>query len=756
MGAIVRFPPRWRRTLDRVAIVEAALDRAIADAPVGERRLRPDAPLTDGTGLTVAAALGLFEDQVRSRALDVAARDLKATGEGFYTISSAGHEDMAVVGAVSRPTDPAFLHYRDGAFVMARARQVPGTDPVTDTLRSFTASRDEPISQGRHKVWGSRELWIPPQTSTIASHPPKAVGTAFAIARARRLGLLDDLPEDAVVVCSFGDASFNHATALSAINAARWAQRVGSSVPIVFVCEDNGIGISVPSPRGWIATTAAALPGIAYIRAEGDIDELWDATASAFDLARMRRAPVFLHLDTVRLWGHAGSDVESAYRSREDIAAVEARDPVARTARRLLATGAADRDTLAGIVERVRSHVAALTPGAAAAGHLSTVAEIVAPLAPYRPDAIRAEVATRHLDPEARAAAHPRRLPEDATAPGERTLAVRLNAALRDEFVARPNAVVFGEDVGKKGGVYGVTAGLQDTFGTARVFDTLLDETTILGIAQGLGLTGMLPIPEIQYLAYLHNALDQLRGEACSTSFFSSGQFQTPMVVRIAGLAYQKGFGGHFHNDNSIGALRDIPGLALAVPSRGDDAVRMLRAAVAMAAVDGRVVAFLEPIALYHERDLHGPGDGGWLTDHPPAGELALPGEVGVYGPDASDVLLVTYGNGVRMSLRAARHLAEEGIAARVLDLRWLAPLPFDAVREHAADVGRVLVVDECRRTAGGIADAVIADLAESATAPKLASVRAVDTYVPLGPAADVVLLSEEQILTAARELAGR
>jgi 2-oxoisovalerate dehydrogenase E1 component len=743
-------------TLDRVAIVEAALDRAIADAPAVDLRLQPQDPLTDGTSLTVATALDLFEDQVRSRALDVAARDLKASGEGFYTISSAGHEDMAVVGAVSRPTDPAFLHYRDGALVMARARQVPGTDPVSDTLRSFTASREDPISQGRHKVWGSRELWIPPQTSTIASHPPKAVGTAFAIARARRLGLLDDVPEDAVVVCSFGDASFNHATALSAVNAARWAQRVGSPVPIVFVCEDNGIGISVPSPRGWIATTASSLPGVAYVRAEGEIDERWDATVRAFDLARMRRAPVFLHLDTVRLWGHAGSDVEAAYRSREQIEAAEQQDPVARTARRLLATGAADRDTLAGIVDRVRSHVSALLPSASAAGHLTTVEEIVAPLAPYRPDTIRAEVAALHLDPEARAAAHPRRLPEDATAAGERTLAVRLNAALRDEFVARPNAVAFGEDVGTKGGVYGVTAGLQQTFGTARVFDTLLDETTILGIAQGLGLTGMLPIPEIQYLAYLHNALDQLRGEACSTSFFSSGQFRTPMVVRIAGLAYQKGFGGHFHNDNSIGALRDIPGLALAVPSRGDDAVRMLRAAMAMAAVDGRVVAFLEPIALYHERDLHEPGDGGWLTDHPPAGELALPGEVGVYGPDAADVLLVTYGNGVRMSLRTARRLADEGIAARVLDLRWLAPLPSEAVREHAADVGRVLVVDECRRTAGGIADAVIADLAESGSAPMLASVRAVDTYVPLGPAADVVLLSEEQIVTAARDLAGR
>jgi 2-oxoisovalerate dehydrogenase E1 component len=127
------------------------------------------------------------------------------------------------------------------------------------------------------------------------------------------------------------------------------------------------------------------------------------------------------------------------------------------------------------------------------------------------------------------------------------------------------------------------------------VFDTLLDETTILGLAQGLGLMGFLPVPEIQYLAYVHNALDQLRGEAASLSFFSSGQFTNPMVVRIAGLAYQKGFGGHFHNDNAIGALRDIPGLALAVPARGDDAARMLRGAVALAKAHGRVVASSSP-----------------------------------------------------------------------------------------------------------------------------------------------------------------
>ena len=162
-------------------------------------------------------------------------------------------------------------------------------------------------------------------------------------------------------------------------------------------------------------------------------------------------------------------------------------------------------------------------------------------------------------------------------------MAAHINAALRDEMLRRPEVVVFGEDVGRKGGVYHVTAGLQRTFGSGRVFDTLLDETTILGVAQGAGLLGLLPVPEIQYLAYLHNAEDQLRGEAATLPFFSNGQYRNPMVLRIAAYGYQRGFGGHFHNDNAIGVLRDVPGLVIASPARPDDAAAMLRTCAAAA-----------------------------------------------------------------------------------------------------------------------------------------------------------------------------
>ena len=742
----------------RVDIVQETLRQRLAAATGPGQVLADDDPVGDTT-LTARAARDLLRDMLTSRQLDVAARQLKAKGQSYYTISSAGHEANAVVGALSRPTDPAFLHYRSGGFVMARSRTAPAVDPIRDTLLSLVAAADDPIAQGRHKVWGSAQLWIPPQTSTIASHLPKAVGTAFGIERARRLGIELDVPADAIVVCSYGDASANHASALAGVNAARYAHRRGAGAPVLFVCEDNGLGISVETPRRWIESLYRELPHLHYVRADGPVDAVWAATDAAISRCRTSRAPVLLHLPTVRLWGHAGSDVESTYRTPAQIEATEAGDPIVAAAERLAALGAVDADGLTLMVAEVEEAVSRRARTLAGSAPLTTRTQVMAPLAPHRPVAVTAEV-TEVGPAQARLDAWDGTPPEDATAPARRTMAAHINAALHDELMRRPEALVFGEDVARKGGVYHVTAGLLDRFGQDRVFDTLLDETTILGVAQGAALLGFLPIPEIQYLAYIHNALDQVRGEAASLSFFSSGSYTNPMVVRIAGLAYQKGFGGHFHNDNAIGALRDIPGLAIACPSRGDEAARMLRTAVGMAAADGRVVAFLEPIALYHEKDLHEVGDEGWLFDYPPPGaDPLLPGEVGMYDPpggDEPDLLLVTYGNGVRMSLQAARTLRADGLSAAVLDLRWLSPLPMEAVARQAQVCGRVLVADECRATGGGIADAVIAGLVEAGVSVPMASVRAADSFVPLGPAADTVLISSDEIVRAATALAAR
>jgi 2-oxoisovalerate dehydrogenase E1 component len=221
------------------------------------------------------------------------------------------------------------------------------------------------------------------------------------------------------------------------------------------------------------------------------------------------------------------------------------------------------------------------------------------------------------------------------------------------------------------------------------------------------------------------------------------------MIVRIAAYGYQKGFGGHFHNDNSVAALRDIPGLVIASPSRADDAAAMLRTCLAASQVDGRVCVFLEPIALYHTRDLYSPGDGSWLA---PAGSAHVPlGSARVYG-DGTDLTLVSFANGVPMSLRVARRLADRGIRCRVLDLRWLSPLPVDDLLRHADATGRVLVVDETRRT-GGVSEAVLTALLDAGLLGIARRVTSEDSFIPLGRAANHVLLSEQTIEKTATEM---
>jgi 2-oxoisovalerate dehydrogenase E1 component len=712
-------------------------------------------PVREGYSLTGGALLELFESQMKSRHLDLIARFLRARNAAFYTIGSSGHEGNVVVGRATRHTDPAFLHYRSGALFCERARQVSGVDPVYDTILGQAASSEEPIAGGRHKVWGSVPMWVLPQTSTIASQLPKAVGCAIAIGRAKKMTGSLPVPADSIAVCSFGDASANHSTAAGAINSAAWTSVQRLPVPILFVCEDNGLGISVRTPGGWIASNFRNRPCIKYFSADGlDVVEAYEVAQAAVDYCRTHRSPTFLHLSVVRMLGHAGSDNETVYRTFDDIESTEARDPLLATARIIVDAGLMTVDEVLDQYESIRGSTREAADRAIQRPRLTSAAEVIAPLAPHHDEAVRLEASRRVDDGErVRAFEGEDKLPEKG---GPKHLAVQINRALFDLMVKYPETLVFGEDVAQKGGVYNVTTGLHKTFKAGRVFNTLLDEQTILGLAQGCGYMGLLPLPEIQYLAYFHNACDQIRGEAASMQFFSNGQYRNPMVIRIASLGYQKGFGGHFHNDNSMTALRDIPGIVVACPSRGDDAAAMLRTCVAMAKVDGRVVAFLEPIALYMTRDLHEEGDGLWQFDYP-APESAVPlGEERVYGALATDLCIFTFGNGVHMSLQAAKRLYDAGIDVRVVDLRWLVPLNEDAISRHSSECGAILIVDEGRRS-GGVSEGMMTGLVEHGLGGKpISRVAGEDTYIPLGPAADHVLPSVDRIVEAGRTVSER
>ena len=672
----------------------------------------------------------LYDLQLASRHSDLAARWLRSQGKGYYTIGSAGHESNAILAMVTRPTDPALLHYRSGAFYLGRS----GLDGVSDILAGVVAATREPISGGRHKVFGRHDLAIIPQTSTIASHLPRAVGVAFAIDRAAKLQITSPWERNAITLCSFGDASANHAVATAAFNTAMYCAYQGLPLPLMFVCEDNGLGISVRTPAGWIEEAFSTRKHLRYVTVDGD-DPLAvaDTASSLAEWVRRRRKPAFLHLRTVRYGGHAGTDVEAAYRSAAEMRAEATRDPILGTARALLSRGWT-KEALLQRHEEIAEIVQLAAAKLADAEQLQTAEEVMRPLAVRRPEKV---------------ACLAKQLAEPSADSEPMTLAQAVNTSLAAVLERQPNVIVFGEDLAVKGGVYGVTKGLMAKAGAGRVFDTLLDETSILGLANGAAISGFVPAPEIEYLAYLHNAEDQLRGEAATLSFFSNGQYKNGMVVRVAGYGYQEGFGGHFHNDDAIAVLRDIPGLVLASPSRPDDAAAMLTTCVAAAQVDGTVSVFLEPIARYHTQDLYEPGDREWMAaihaDHVPIGSARTYGE-------GLDLTIVTCGNGVLMSLRVAKRLAHRGVGVRVVDLRWLAPLPVDDLIREVRATRAVLVADETRAS-GGWSEGVITQLVECGITTRIGRATSKDSFIPLGDAAKLVLLSEDEIEAAAYRL---
>ncbi|MBL0924221.1 MAG: MFS transporter [Sphingomonadaceae bacterium] len=724
---------------DRATIIDETFSRRVAahDFPAARSNAAPHPVSAD-------KLVDLFDSQIMSRHLDLWAR--RSKGKTFYSIGSSGHEGTAAMAAAARTTDMAFLHYRDGAFLIQRKKQAGGLTPLYDMALSFAASADDPISGGRHKVLGCAQTFVPPQTSTIASHLPKAVGAAHSIGMAQRLKFDDAvLPKDATIICSFGDASANHSTSQGAFNSACWAAYQHLPMPIVFLCEDNGIGISVRTPGGWIEANFSQRPALHYVQCDGaDLNDALRGCEEAVAYSRSRRRPVFLHMRTVRLMGHAGADVEASYSALSNIEAAEAQDPLLHSARILHEQTGMSAEDIVARYEEMRARVDRVAQDALAKPRLETAAEVMTSIDPV----VGAKASPSLPDSKARDALF---VNDTRNLAKPVTLAKSINFALADLMLQYPGIALFGEDVARKGGVYGVTQGLQDKFGAARVFDTLLDEQTILGLAIGMGHNGFVPIPEIQFLAYLHNAEDQIRGEAATLSFFSNRQYRNPMVVRIAGLPYQKGFGGHFHNDNSLAVLTDIPGIIVACPSNAADAPGMLRECVRLANEDGRVVVFVEPIALYHTTDLLAPDDGAWAAPYvaPHKADTIALGALAQHGA-GTELAIITYGNGYYLSRQAEPELRGAGIDLRIIDLRWLHPLNEAAIVAAVADCKHVLIVDECRRS-GSLSEKLTTILTEASRGDAVSRITAEDCFIPLGPAAELVLPSKASIVEAAK-----
>ncbi len=738
----------------------------------------PEIVIDDSQLITKTDFVQLFTAQLTSRHIDLQARILKQKNLGFYTIASSGHENNIALSYVLNLSDIALLHYRSSAFMLNRAYKhsnQSGLDKqIIEQLKSLVAAKSDQISNGRHKVFGSVELNVPPQTSTIASHLPKAVGLALSINQNKILkNKAAVLKNNSVVLCSFGDASFNHSTAQGAINAAKILSYQNIPLPIIFVCEDNNIGISVPTPSGWIASNFDIKnnKNIYYIDADGlNLLDVISKAKEAEAIARIHKKPVFLHIKTVRLIGHAGSDIEQHYLTDQEIMANEARDPLLYSARLAIELNYLSNIEILEIYETIRVKVTQMCTKILNEPKLGSAREVMASIIPCLPKEKSPRIASEKLTKTI----FDKIMPTWQT---PRNMAQALNLAFAQTLAQYDNTVFLGEDVGKKGGVYRVTANLQKYFGRKRIFDSILDEQTILGTGQGFAQNGLLPILEIQFLAYLHNAIDQLRGEAATLSFFSSGKLANPMIIRLPGLAYQKGFGGHFHNDNSITALRDIPGIIIACPSNSHDAVRMWRSVVKAAYTEFRICVFLEPIALYFIKDLYKPDDNLMLSNFPSHDDKLAIGEIGVkkinftedqYKPNNQgnkknkNIIILTYANGHFMAQKAMYSLINKfNIGQRVdditlVDIRWLKPLPLEEITNYITQAKSestyILIVDECRET-GSVSEELICKLYDFLAIKNLLStikikrITAYDSFIPLGPAADHVLPSVNNII---------
>jgi 2-oxoisovalerate dehydrogenase E1 component len=485
--------------------------------------------------------------------------------------------------------------------------------------------------------------------------------------------------------------SVNHASALSGFNTARWVKSNGGNVPIIFICEDNGYGISVPTPKNWIRNTFSNQENLKYFDCDGlNLLDTINTAQKAQEYCRFKRSPVFLHMKTVRLMGHAGSDIESSYLSISQIEETEKNDPLLHSARIILDNKCLSADEILDLYEIARIKIHHIFEKATTRPRLSDSSDVMdtiisndmkGNIPAHSDEKIRSNIFGKEY----------KRLDQ------QNHMAKLINYTLKDIMLRFNNALIFGEDVAKKGGVYHITADLFKQFTVRRVFNSPLDETSIIGFAAGLAHNGFLPIPEIQFLAYFHNAEDQLRGEVATLSFFSQRKYINPMVIRIAGLAYQKGFGGHFHNDNSLTIFRDIPGIILACPSNGSDAVKMLRTAVRQAYTNGRIVVFIEPIALYMVKDLHKPKDNKWSFKYPDINEELPLGEFVTYGKGRA-LTIISYGNGIYQSLKAQPEIEKKiKKKIKIIDLCWLSDIDIDSILSEIGNSGKVLIVDECR-----------------------------------------------------------
>ncbi len=627
-------------------------------------------------GLSDDDLVGMYRTILLARRLDQKIWALNRMGKAAFVVSCQGHEGAQVgsAWAIQAGHDMVLPYYRDVGVVLTL-----GMTPY-DVLLGVFARPSDPSSGGRQMPnhWGSSRLNIVTGSSPIATHIPHAAGMALA----------SKMAEDGrVAVAYFGDGAASKGDFHESLNFAGIHR-----LPVVLVCENNGYAISVPLAKESAVENIAqhahsyGFPGV--IVDGNDPLDVYAATHAARTRARHGEGPTLIECKTYRYLAHTSDDDDRTYRTAQEVEAWRKKDPLQRMKQyvieqRLLSERDEEKveaDVKAEIDDAARRAEAA----AAARGDEAFTKVFARPLRPTPrvPDGLGDR-------PELRVVSA---APREGT---EKNVIETVRDTLGELLLADERVMVLGEDVGPRGGVFRATDGLHGRFGEARVLDTPLAESSIVGVAIGLALAGRRPVAEIQFADFIHSAFDQLVSEAARIHYRSNGDFSVPLVVRTP---WGGGVHGALYHSQAIEAFyAHVPGLKVVAPSTPADVAGMLREAVD----DPDPVLFLEHKKTYR-----------LVKGLVPAGEWRVPIGVADVALAGDDVTVVTYGMHRHVCLDAAAVLADEGVSVEIVDLRTISPLDNDTVLASVAKTGRLLIVHEDNISfgVGGEVSAIVAE----------------------------------------------
>lgn len=649
----------------------------------------------------------------------------------LYQFSARGHDvTQAILGALlSGERDGVGAYYRARPLLLSVG--LPLADAVGSPLGragGFSDGRDIGVVCNLPRPAGCVVL---PMAGDVGSQYTPAAGWAQAIQY--HAGTLGDARwQGAVAVALGGDGSVATSGFWAALTMATTLR-----LPLLFCIEDNGLGISVrgdmQTPGGDITRNLASFGNLWQQSADGsDPHQTASALASAVARVRAGEGPALVRLTVPRLSSHSGPDNQRGYRTDEEIAADQARDPLPRL-KQYLVPALLDEAAWAALEAEVARDVADALAEARARPH--PVADTVGDHL-YADDRPGVPEAMGGLSRAERQALGGTPVP---AAGGERLrFAEAVRRTLRHELAVNPKVVVFGEDVGRKGGVHLVTEGLQKEFGAARVFDTSLSEEGIIGRAAGLAVSGLVPVAEIQFRKYADPATEQLNN--CGTlRWRTANRFASPMVVRMPG-GFGKDVGDPWHSLSDEVRFAHAYGWQVAIPSNAADAVGLLRQAMRSP----------NPTIFFEHRSLLMTGEG---SAPYPGDDYVLPFGQARLVREGTEVTVVTWGAMVHRCAEAAERL---GTAVELLDLRTIAPWDREAVLASVRRTGRCLVVHEDNRTAGFGAE-VAGEVAEAAFWHLDAPVQRLaprDIPMPYHPALlDAVLPGVDDIVAAVEAL---